>query len=156
MPANTAVGTYFLLAKADGANAVAESNENNNTALPVQIRVGPDLVVSAMNVPGAVAGATVSVTETTVNQGSVASPASSTRFYLSTNTLLDAADVLLGSRTVLALAAGASSSGTTALVIPAGTASGTYVVIAVADGPGAIVEAAENNNTVIRAISVGS
>jgi PKD repeat protein len=154
LPANTTIGSYFLLAKADGASAVAESVETNNTGLPIQVRVGPDLAVSALNVPGAAAGATISIAETTVNQGSAATPTSTTRFYLSANTQLDAADILLGSRTVPALAAGASNSGATAVVIPATTAAGTYVLIAVADGPNGIVEALENNNITIRALSV--
>ena len=154
LPANTAIGSYFLLAKADGASAVAESVETNNTGLPIQVRVGPDLAVSALTVPGAAAGATISIAETTANQGSAATPTSTTRFYLSANTQLDAADTLLGSRTVPALAAGASSNGTTAVVIPGTTAAGTYVLIAVADGPNGIVEALENNNITIRALSV--
>jgi trimeric autotransporter adhesin len=154
LPASTTIGTYFLLGKADGASAVAEGVETNNTGFPVQIRVGPDLAVSALNVPGAAAGATITIAETTINQGSAATPASTTRFYLSRNTQLDATDVLLGSRTVPALAAGASSAGTTAVVIPAATAPGTYIVIAVADGPGGIVEAVENNNASIAAIWV--
>jgi PKD repeat protein len=154
LPANTAIGSYFLLAKADGTSAVAESVETNNTGLPIQVRVGPDLAVSALTVPGGAAGATISIAETTANQGSAATPTSTTRFYLSANTQLDTADTLLGSRTVPALAAGASSNGTTAVVIPATTAAGTYVLIAVADASNGIVEALENNNRTIRALSV--
>ena len=89
--------------------------------------IGPDLSVSAMTVPYTiVAGSTVTVTETVLNQGAGAAGASTTRFYLSTNVTLDASDVVLdGSRVVLPLAAATASGGTTQVTIPAGTAPAT-------------------------------
>jgi len=60
--------------------------------------------------------------------------------------VLDASDVPLGSRAVPALAAGASNSGSTAVTIPTGTASGTYYILAVADADNVVVETGENNN----------
>ena len=67
------------------------------------------------------AGLTISVTDTTKNQGQGSAIATKTKFYLSANTTLDAADVLLGSRAVPTLITGAASSGTTSVTIPAGT-----------------------------------
>src|SRR5262249_7320120 len=94
----------------------------------------PDLVVSALTAP-ATGGAngSIAVSDTTLNQGAGPAVASVTAFYLSTNTTLDASDVALGTRNVPSLAAGASSSATTTLTIPAGTAGGTYYVLAAAD-----------------------
>ena len=63
-----------------------------------------------------------------------------TKFYLSTYNILDAGDTVLGGRTVPALAAGASSTGTTTVPFPAGTTPGTYYIIARADAHGAIAE----------------
>ncbi|HEX7794325.1 MAG TPA: CARDB domain-containing protein, partial [Vicinamibacterales bacterium] len=80
---------------------------------------------------------------------------STTRFYLSTNTTLDGADVVLGSRLVPQLAAAGSSSGSTLVAIPAATVPGTYYVIAQTDGDGTVAESVENNNvSVIRSIQV--
>jgi subtilase family serine protease len=109
--------------------------------------VGPDLVISAISAPGTSgAGITITVTDTTKNQGGGAADPTTTRFYLSTNTVLDASDVPLGSRAVPALASGASSSGSTAVTIPAGTPSGSYYILAAADADNLVVETLENNN----------
>ena len=117
------------------------------------VRVGPDLVVSALTGPWRAAqGTSLVVSDTTRNQGGGAAGASVTRFYLSGNGALDATDVLLGSRAVAALAAGASSLASTSLAIPAGTVAGSYYVIARTDDEGAVVETVETNNT--RALSL--
>jgi subtilisin family serine protease/subtilase family serine protease len=154
LPAGTAAGEYFLVAKADWAGAVAESVESNNTR-SVSLRIGPDMAVTALAVPSsAPAGGSIVVGDTTKNQGPAAVPITTTRFYLSTNSSLSAEDVLLGGRTVGALAAGASDIGSATLAIPAGIVPGTYYVIAVADGGGVVAEAVESNNSRTRAISI--
>jgi subtilase family serine protease len=120
------------------------------------VRVGPDLVVSALTAPSvAGAGAAFVVTETTRNLGGGAAAASVTKIYLSPNTVLDASDVLLGSRAVPALAAGASSSATTSVTIPAGTAPGGYYVLAQADGDGVVAETSEADNANFAYVLVG-
>ena len=107
----------------------------------------PDLYVSAMTVP-ATTGADVDivVTDTTKNQGTGSSPASTTGFYLSINGTLDAGDVWLGSRPVPALAPGATNSASTTLHIPASVATGSYRVLAKADWESAVNEGVETNN----------
>ena len=67
-------------------------------------------------------GDSISVDDTTKNQGGSTAGASTTYFYLSTNTVLDAGDTLLGSRTVGSLAAGAVASGSTSVTLPNGLA----------------------------------
>jgi subtilase family serine protease len=152
----TNVGAYYVIAKADADSAVMETQEANNTAARA-LTIGPDLIVSSVALPfGIAAGATVMITDTVQNSGGDPAGASTMKFYLSTNLDLDAGDVLLaGSHAVPALAAGASSSGSTAITIPAGTVPGRYYyVIAVADADGAVAEGQENNNTLLRAIFV--
>jgi subtilase family serine protease len=147
IPAATAAGTYYLLAKADGNNAVAESVETNNASSAVAVRVGPDLMMSALTAPAsAAAGGSILVTDTTKNQGAGDASESTTTFHLSTNALLDAADVSLGGRPAPALAAGATHTASTLLSIPAGTTSGTYYLLAKADGNSAVAESIETNN----------
>lgn len=147
VPSNTAVGNYYLLAKADAGATVSESNENNNVKMGSVIPIGPDLVVTVLTVPAtAAAGGSISVGDTTKNQGGGGASASATSFYLSANVLLDGTDTLLTSRSVSALNPGAVESATTTVAIPGSTAAGTYYIVAKADGPGAVPETQEANN----------
>jgi uncharacterized delta-60 repeat protein len=156
IPAATANGSFFIIAKADDLNQFLESSEGNNTRA-IAIRVGPDLRVSSLTAPAyGAAGKTISISDTTANL-SASSPAgaSTTRFYLSSNTTLDAADIALGSRAVPALASGASNAGATLVTIPAGTATGTYNILAEADGAHVLAEKNEANNVSSRILRVG-
>jgi subtilisin family serine protease/subtilase family serine protease len=147
LPASTVAGSYRVLAKADAGDAVEESVETNNVKSSGVIKIGPDLVVSAVTAPASLAaGATFSVSETTKNQGSGSAAASTTRFYLSANGSVDAADVVLGNRLIPALAPGASAGASTMLTLPAATPAGTYYVLAQADAAGAVAETSESNN----------
>lgn len=152
IPAGTPAGLYYVFAKADGNNAVGETQEGNNVKLSPAIRIGPDLIVSSVTAPStAGAGGAIVVNDTTKNQGAADAAASATGFYISTNTILDAADVFLGSRPVPALAAGATSSSSTSLQIPAATATGSYFVLAVAETNHEVAESVETNNTLFSA-----
>jgi len=155
IPAATAAGTYYIIAKADAGNAVPETVETNNARLN-SISIGPDLVVSAMSVPTtAGAGGTITVTDTAKNQGGGEADSTTTRFYLSANSTFDAADTVLGERAVPALSAGQTSSGSTAVTIPAATAAGAYYILAKADASNAVPETVETNNARLNSISIG-
>ena len=148
--AGTASGTYFLLACADDTLVVPEINENNNCkASANQVTVsGPDLIETAVSDPPTTltTGGTFSVTDTVQNIGSAAAAASTTRYYLSTTTSKSGARQLNGSRAVPSLAPSASSSGTVTVTVSAGTASGTYFLLACADDTLVVPEINENNN----------
>lgn len=147
IPPATPSGNYFLIAVADADQQLNEGVETNNTASSAII-IGSDLVVSAVTAPASAGGgSTITVTDTTTNQGGFEAGPSTTSFYLSTNTTYEPTDTLLGSRAVGTLAVGAASSGSTGVVIPAGTPAGTYFVIARADALGAVSEVNEGNNT---------
>lgn len=156
IPAGLASGVYYLFAKADADAVVAETQEVNNIAAR-QVQIGGDLTVSALTVPSkGGAGASLVITDTITNSGGGALSQSTTKFYLSTNTTLDASDALLpGSRAVPALDAGMSSSGSTTTTLPANTPTGTYYVIAKADADDAVTETQETNNTAARVVVVG-
>ena len=66
----------------------------------------------------------------------------------------DASDILIGSRSIAALAGGASSSGATAVTIPLGTSAGTWYIIAKADAGGAVAETWETNNNYPKSIKI--
>ena len=147
VPSNIGVGNYYLLAKADAAGVLTESNESNNVKMGSIVAVGPDLMVQTLTIPAtAAAGASISVSDATKNQGAGSASASTTSFYLSANVLLDDTDTPLGTRAVGALAPTTASTGTTLVTIPPDTVAGTYYVIAKADGLGAVQETQELNN----------
>ncbi|MGH7326684.1 MAG: S8 family serine peptidase, partial [Candidatus Rokuibacteriota bacterium] len=125
------------------------------TVTIVSDEIPPDLIVSALSVPSTVGIVSAfTVTDTTKNQAGETAGASTTRFYLSSDATVDAGDALLGSREIPALGAGASSSGSTMLTIPAGKAAGVYHLIARADADGFVVEGQEGNNTSLALIQV--
>ena len=147
VPSDIGVGNYYLLAKADVAGAVTESNESNNVKVASWVAVGPDLVISTLTGPATgVPGSTISVSDGTKNQGAGSAGSSTTVFYLSANVLLDGTDQQIGSRDVGSLSPNTSSPGTTFLTIPADTVAGSYYVIAKADGALSVPETQEQNN----------
>ena len=155
IPASTLGGTWSIIARADGEEVQFESSETNNTSVRT-ILIGPDLDITAMAAPAvAGAGKSISVTDTTKNLGADAAGASQTRFYFSANAAFEPSDTLIGSRNVPALAAGASSSGSTSVTIPQGTAVGTYYIVGLADGEGVVSETSETNNIYARSIMIG-
>jgi len=151
IPSGTPLGTYYLLSCADDLNAVNETNESNNCrASTTTIQVGlADLVVTSLSNPPATAaaGGTFSVTATIRNQGVITAGASTARYYLSTDQVKDAGDILLtGTRSVASLTAGQSSSGSTTVTIPSNMAAGTYYLLSCADDLSAVSESNEGNN----------
>jgi hypothetical protein len=118
----------------------------------------PDLAeTSVSNPPASVRRrGSFSVTDVVRNQGTAAAVKSTTRFYLSLDTVRSAGDLLLGgSRAVPALAAGAQSTGTKTVKIPSGATVGTsYFVLACADDTGVVAESNETNNCIASATSV--
>jgi subtilase family serine protease/sugar lactone lactonase YvrE len=155
IPAGTAVGTYYILALADDPNVVPETIETNNTTAAL-IKISPDLIVSVLGAPASAAagGPAITVTDTTKNQGLGSAVATTTSFYLSTNTTYEAGDISLGSRAVPILASAATNAGSTSVTIPAGTAPGTWYILARADATGAVAETSETNNVASRAVTI--
>jgi subtilase family serine protease len=147
------VGTWHLLAAADDENLVAETQETNNVR-SMTVLVGPDLNFLSVIAPGGAAGTSISVSATVRNSGAAPAPATVIRFYLSTNSILDAADTLLDAeRQVPALATDATNAGSTSVPLPSGI-SGNYYLLAVADADKAVAEYSEANNTTARLIQI--
>jgi subtilase family serine protease len=148
----TPLNTYSLLACADDLSAVVETNEGNNCVVASSGAVTvtrPDLLEDTVSNPPTTKapGTTFSVTDTTRNAGTVASGVSTTRYYLSLDGLKNAGDTLLvGSRAVPGLAAGAASPGTVTVTIPSTTPLTTYFLLACADDLNAVVETNAGNN----------
>lgn len=160
--AGTTSGVYYVLACADrgpgtsgGTSEVPETDENNNcTASASTISIaGPDLVVSSVGNPPSTAmvGGSFTITDTTANSGTANSPSFFNKYYLSSDGTRAVA--YLATRSIGALNAGASNTGSVTATIGTSTAPGTYFLLACADrGPGTsggisqVPETNENNN----------
>jgi subtilase family serine protease len=154
VPAATPVAKYYVLAKSDHSAAVIEVTETNNVRTGPYIQVGPDLVVSVLGAPTSVVrGTSFTITDTTLSSAG-ASAATTTSYYLSANTTVDAADLLLGSHPVGSLLAGGAQNGQATVVIPLSQATGLYYIIAKADSGNAAAEINENNNVKWKSIRV--
>lgn len=150
VPSQTAAGTYYLLACADANSAVVEMSETNNCIASTTTVVigGADLITSEMSNPPATAspGSSFSVIDRVANIGSTNAGQTITKYYLSLNGVQIVGAGPIGQRTVLGVLAGGSDAGSATVTLPAGTAEGTYYVIACADRSYVVSETNENNN----------
>lgn len=111
---------------------------------------GPDLVVPFFIPPilTSKGGNPVTITEWTQNIGTASVPPSTTRYYLSpTNTIDPLTALVIGQRSVPALAPGEiSKAPPSTLTVPSDLLPGTYTLAACADAPEQLVELQEQNN----------
>jgi len=153
IPAATPAGIYYLCAKTDSTNTVAESDETDNTrCTSTTVTVpAPDLVMTALSktASSVAAGKSFSISNTVKNQGGSQALGFAIGFVLSpNNTVGDGDDVALTpQRSVAVLNVNASSAATTTVTVPVGTAPGVYYVGAIADVNNAVTESNEANNT---------
>jgi subtilase family serine protease len=150
VPAGLAPGTYYVGAIADYYNQVPESNEDNNSLAGNQITIlGPDLLMTAVSGPSSAGtGNSITVHNTvSASASSGNSPGFSIGIYLSTDPTITSSDILIGSRYVSGLTAGASSAADTAVTIPATVPTGTYYIGVIADYSNVVKEPDETNNS---------
>jgi hypothetical protein len=147
VPPELPMGTYYILAKADADLEVPEYDENNNLKC-LAIRVGPDLIVDAIEInPGfPKAGKPATATVTVRNQGNQAAGPFAVTFKSDVLDLTHAYDF---SCTKAGLASGASDTCVgTVLYFKPSTSSAT------ADYANQVAELVENNNTKTRVVNV--
>jgi subtilase family serine protease len=152
IPGNLAPGTWWIGAIADYASQMPEMDETNNALAGNAVTVvGPDLVPASVSGPAtALTGATITISSTVKAAASGANASGfPVAFYLSSNPAVSTANVYLGQRWVPSLAAGASSSGDTAVTIPSTIAGGTYYLKAVVDPWNSQLETDETNNVLV-------
>ena len=151
VPADAPDGTYRVLACHDDLARLVEASESNNCAgSPTTVLVGwPDLVMTGIsNPPSSMApGAAYSLSHTVMNQGTVPSADTYTRYYLSVDGMSGPGAVqLTGKVPVVGLGARASSTGSSSVTVPLGTPSGSYFVLGCADDTQRVDESEEGNN----------
>lgn len=156
IPTSAKPGPYYVGVWADRLNAVAETNDNNNTtAKPVTILGQSDLTVTVIDAPPQVMqGQSFLLTNSVKNTGSAAAGIFVVGLYLSPDNVINSTDLLLAARTVNSLAAGAADTASTTVTISATTLPGNYFLIVWADHLGAVTEFNENNNTGNKTLSI--
>ncbi len=156
---NAAPGAYFIGFIADVNGAVAESNENNNTAsIPFTVLGPPDLVVQnfQLNLTQVQNGGVVAVTFQVRNQGDTTADVFSYEIRLSNNASVTAADPLIGGpfSSVNPIAPGATVTFLRTVTIPVATVPGNYFIGVRVDSAGVVAESSEANNTASAPIKV--
>ncbi len=146
LPANITGTNYVLVCANNGGSPIVETNTANNCTASTAFAVaGADLIESSVTGPtSGVAGGTISVSDTTTNQGGGAASASYTMFYLSSDGKTKGA--MLNYRSVAALAVGASSGATTSMTLPANITGTNYVLVCANNSASPIVETNTANN----------
>ena len=168
VPGNLSQTSYFVSAVADADGQVAEIVEgaaaNGRVAAAATTLVRPDLVVSRLDVAGTAAaraarGGTLTLRNVTVKNTALTpgyAPASTLKFYLSGDAVLDAGDVeLTPAVPVPALAPGASFAAVPTLTIPASVATGARFLIARANALGNVPESDSTNDTAAAPLEIG-
>lgn len=139
--------TFFVRAWSENAGELVA-----NTTFQVRAATAnlvPDGLGTIPASPAATPGGTFSVSETTVNAGPGASPSTKTRYWLSTDAVKGAGDLLLsGVHSVPSLPAGVSHTATVKVTVPASTALGAWFLLACADDTGAVDEGDEADNCI--------
>lgn len=158
VPQFAPAGTYWVGALADDQHVVVEMDEaNNGRASAVTLEVTapplPDLAPVSLAPSQTLvdAGQPLVFEESVLNQGASAANLFQVAAYLSSDADIDPAeDILLGTRSIAALAAGATSaSGPTSLVVPGPTSGGSYHLGVIVDSGGFVAEVDESNNVLV-------
>jgi hypothetical protein len=162
---NVPGGTYYLIAKMDEGNLFEEPNETNNVAvygsqvvLPTVTGQQPDLTIADLQVstPSVAPGAILSYNFDASNVGTGAVPGNFTiKSYISTDQTLSANDIQDGTIPTGNYAAGFSVQNVAgASTIPTNLAAGQYHLIVKIDADNSVVEGNENNNVVVKPLTV--
>jgi len=150
----TTPGTYYWGVIADPANAISESNENNNVLQYGSITISADTdltpISSGSSFPSSgTAGDSVSGITVSIRNDGITSTGTSVgyRVYLSTNNQISATDHLICTDSMASVSANAYRTDTSCTgTLP--TTTGTYYWGVIADYSDSISETDENNNDV--------
>jgi hypothetical protein len=120
----------------------------NSSILVEQATVAPDLAIVGQSATTAIAfGSKFNIGVGTKNIGTGVAGASTTKFWLSSNTTLDTSDILLGSQSINGLNAGAAQTGTFSFVYNnSAWGTGTKYILFQADADKKVTESNESNN----------
>lgn len=156
IPPETPLGTYYVRILVDRGGAVTEVSESNNSVVsgPIQIVSGTmDLVLVSgplQPLPSAVAGQTLTLQHWVVeNRGTLFAPSFTAGIYLSPDTVITSADLLLAEPRMPGLAPGSpfSYAGPVSVTIPATLPPRRYYLGLLLDRAREVYESNEANNS---------
>lgn len=151
IPPNITGGSKYIIAYVDYTQSIAEGSEANNTSYRSITITAPykDLTTDIVSVSPTSfqGGATVIVSATTYNSGTLNAGPGAVGYYLSQNSVIDGSDVFLDTALFAGINAGSSWSTSKSVVIPGSTVAGYYYIIVRADDGLLISESSESNNT---------
>ena len=154
IPAAVLPSKQFIIAEADGTRVQPEAREANNLKAKA-MTIGADYTISVLSMPASIpSGSAFTITESTRNSAAPTAISTTTRFYLSQDTVVDADDTPLAERTVPPLPTGSASAADTVAAIPPEATAGRWYVLVIADASGDIPEINEANNRRAFAITV--
>ncbi len=132
-------------------NFTSQKITNSSVTIDLQNTV---VSVSSITI---VAGNTITVNTSIYNSGGGTANSSLFKYFLSSNTALDAGDVQLDSTGINGLTGGNTYNlGNKQLTIPSNTTNGMYYILFVADALNQVTESNENNNVAYQQIIVAS
>jgi len=140
IPLATREGDWFIIINLDIKNVVAETDERNNSfhlSIYIKEPLLPDLIPDSLSVSPSITtpGSSFTVKGLTKNIGDISSVTSQLNFYLSVDPVFSTRDMLLDQNTIGVLSpAGESTLQSFSFNINSDT-TGTWYVLAVADGP---------------------
>jgi subtilase family serine protease len=131
---------------------VAETNETNNTRVGNTITTSTkniDLTLTAVGGPSTAADqATITVTATVKNNGTVTAPASNVRWYLSTDNVITPGDLLLTSAATGSPGANKTQRLSVTTKVPGTVPPGSYFLGAIVDPDNTVAETNNANNAI--------
>ncbi|CAL1125489.1 unnamed protein product [Cladocopium goreaui] len=157
-------GTYYIGMVIDRDNNIVESNESNNSNRGVLLDKD-SLTITVPQVPADLRGTNFNVVQEPLEAGdsfdlqfTVQNAAAgnagpfSVRFYLSSNSLINSSDRLIGQFSFNGLAGNSSQANSVNLTLPTdailyGNGDNTYYIGMIVDAGGAVAESNENNNS---------
>jgi subtilase family serine protease len=158
LPGVLASGTWYALLIVDAANAIAETNEDNNQAsTPVKVQgLAPDLLITNMVLFPAIITPTsnVRITFNVANNGPVQASPVKTTFYLSTDEILDPSDAKMCDVSTRFLGSRVNTLMYSGFVMSYHYLPGQYFLIGMVDKEGVVAESDEANNVFVKAITV--
>jgi M6 family metalloprotease-like protein len=158
LPAAATSGTWYAIIRCDGENTVEETNETNNTAVAMLVVQGnsPDLEIASISFYPLVIFPKTNVRVTVIvsNSGNATASPVKVSFYLSTDDVLDASDLPLFTQSTRILGAKATINLSSGFTLAETILSGQYYLIGMADEDGSVAETNENNNVLIKAVTI--
>ena len=148
IPTGIGAGPYYLGVIVDEYNFRSETDETNNTLSGPAMTVAlPDLAAISVNGPqDATVGQWIPITFTVRNDGAGLSQNTTASLMLSSDTVITANDVRVGTLGIPELAAGATYEGSQNVFLSSNLPGGSWHIGILADGFNQVPEVSEENN----------